>query len=66
MRRASGSAIPLRSTSSSILTLRQAPTQWPQYTCPPDFLRGYVFLKFVIHELLRYYCKMLSNKSAPL
>jgi len=35
MRRASGSAIPLRSTSSSILTLRQAPTQWPQYTCPP-------------------------------
>jgi len=42
MRRASGSAIPLRSTSSSILTLRQAPTQWPQYTCPPDFLRGYL------------------------
>jgi len=41
MRRASGSAIPLRSTSSSICTLRQAPTLWPQYTCPPDFLRGY-------------------------
>jgi len=35
MRRASGSAIPLRSTSSSICTLRQAPTLWPQYTCPP-------------------------------
>jgi len=41
MRRASGSVTPLRSRSSSILTLRQAPTQWPQYTCPPDFLRGY-------------------------
>jgi len=33
IRRASGSVIPLRSTSSSILTLLPAvSTQWPQYT----------------------------------
>jgi len=42
MRRASGSVIPLRSSSSSIpALLHDTPTYWPQYTVP-GFLRRYV------------------------
>jgi len=46
MRRASGSVIPLRSSSSSIpALLHDTPTYWPQYTVP-GFLRRYMFCPY--------------------
>jgi len=65
MRRASGSVIPLRSSSSSIpALLHDTPTYWPQYTVP-GFLRRYGKTLYLLASTYSHYGVYLYKMDFP-